>query len=290
VIVFIPNEYARFKRKEMPGELESKSTILPTSHKERLESLLIVYFKSYIDSGVLRVVSVKKDMGPVTKFYGLLENFPDLSSLGVDNWVVCDDDVRYEKDTLSRYGDALAFSFSSSPRVALPPDAIMGPQQQCGVVLTHFSEDNRVFIRLRDESRARAITHVQGVDTFMISNRALHEHFLSHGALSARNFKQMLTFFHKTCPGTFFQDDYLIAFAFDIANLPVKSIWNNQKVAGHIAGLSKDFGQMHMHAEVHMRETETKECIVLNADTAASFLGGASGTALELQSSSLDEL
>jgi hypothetical protein len=260
VIVFVPNEYARFKRKDKGKDRERDSQ--SHSHKDRLESLLSVHFKPYLDSGVLRVMSVKKDVGPVTKFYGLLENYSELASIGVEYWVVCDDDVRYETNTLSRYAYALAFSKVAPDVGHIPPVAI----------ITHFSEDIRVFVRLRGEERARAITHVQGVDTFMVPNEVLREHSSANGALSARNFKQMLTFFHRICPGTFFQDDYLLSFAFDIASLPVKSIWNNEKVAGHITGLSKDFGQMHMHPQVHERETETKECIVLNADAAATVL------------------
>jgi hypothetical protein len=175
----------------------------------------------------------------------------------VDTWVVGDDDVFYSNTLLAKYSAAI-----TAPSFVAERD-----------VFTHFSEDERVFIRLEGEDQARALRHVQGVDTFAVSSALIRAHMEDHkGALFYPKFIKMAKFFHKTCPESFFQDDYLLSFAFNIAGLKVHSLWDDERVAGHVDGVSKSNNQMHMMTAVHDRETITKECITLNADAASKIL------------------
>ena len=148
--------------------------------------------------------------------------------------------------------------------------ALTLPEVPSDTVFTHFSQDFRVHIRLKGEDKARAIQHIQGVDTFSISSKLLEHKF------QEKHIKSMIQFFHETCPASFYQDDYIISLIFNLLDIKVHSLWNDEKVAMHIDGVSKSNNQMHMHPEVMNRENETKECITLNAEVAYSILDGAS--------------
>ncbi len=85
------------------------------------------------------------------------------------------------------------------------------------------------------------------------------------------------------------QDDYILSFMLNVANITVRSIWNNFNVASHIegnslthslthllthsltysllySGVSKSNSQMHMNSKVFEREQNTKDCLVYYTD------------------------
>lgn len=134
------------------------------------------------------------------------------------------------------------------------------------IALTHFSKDQRMSVKLQHESSHRIISHVQGVDTILVSNALLYDQMQHNRAFSYKQFTRILDYFHDKCYDSFYQDDYIIAFAMNIAGIVVKSIWNNFNVAGHIEGVSKNNSQMHMNSKVFVREHNTKLCIQQYAD------------------------
>ena len=208
-------------------------------------------FPEEIGSSHIKILETLRDFGPITKFTGLLQFHKYELFSSIDYWIICDDDVEYVKSLISRYVFALYYLVKSpvytydggdtDDSISEPNAAtVKGIKETIsrGTILTHFSEDFRIYIRLDGEEKARAIQHLQGVDTFLVPADTL--------ALQTQNSNQLLTydrftsivqFFHAACPLSFFQDDYIISFVFNVANETILSIWNNQKVAGHIEGI-----------------------------------------------------
>lgn len=117
-----------------------------------------------------------------------------------------------------------------------------------------------------EHANIRVVPHVQGVDTYFLSQNNLREQ-LSHGLLHHVTTTKAVEFFHDTCPESFYQDDYLVSFLFHLSGLRVRSTWTNDNHAVHVEGVSKNHFQMHMAEEVFAREKATKNCIFTFADT-----------------------
>eukprot|EP01038_Epipyxis_sp_PR26KG_P004259 gene4259-6038_t len=125
-------------------------------------------------------------------------------------------------------------------------------------VLTLFSNEQRIAYQYIDleVSNIRHITHIQGVDTYLVTNSSLNK-------INFILVTKIISFFHEICPVSFYQDDYIISFIFDVFNLHVKSIKGNDynPVAENVDGVSRFNYQMHMDEKVFEREEETKICI-----------------------------
>lgn len=236
LLLSIPREYSRF-------DCIEDELCLPTPAAGLLK-LLGTEFPVEVAYDRIQTVSVDHDYGPLTKTMGLLQNFDRYPEIMY--WIICDDDVGYTSDTYLRYHHALkATSYK--------------------YVLTHFSEDYRIAIKFHrtEEERPKRVQHVQGVDTYLIPTEIL----LSNALLKFTKLRGIVDFFHSVCPLSYYQDDYIISFLFHIAKVPIKSTWNNQKVAEHIDDVSLSNHQMHRDHEVFDREEQTKSCITLNAFT-----------------------
>ena len=263
IFIFIPLKYARFSRlKRTVKEMSSNSEIESENFRELLIAKLSqeTAISALISLEVLQIITIEKDWGPVTKFAGILFYYYQIKKEAIqlrhplpDYWVVCDDDVHYRSIMLSKYHFALSTMLLEG----------VGPIDG----LTHFSEDYRIAFLLDNESQHRTPIHVQGVDTFMISNRVFESQHDSSGPLSFETFRTIVQYFHQNCPSTFYQDDYIISFLLNMANITLTSIWNNDNMAEHIEGVSKSNFQMHMHQNVFVREHATKKCIVDHAQT-----------------------
>lgn len=188
-----------------------------------------------------------------------------------EHWIVCDDDVAYLPDTLSKYyfSQHVGTDLSSSSAEAntLAPQT---PLQLQRTVLTHFSEDYRIILKLKEEPFKRPMMQIQGVDTVLIPHALLLAHTRGESdhypSLYVEKFRLLLSYIHTLCPSSFYQDDYLISFAMNIGNTDIRSIWNSENVAKHVDGLSKQYHQMHMSKLVHDREAETRHCLMEHAD------------------------
>ena len=254
ILIFVPTKYQRFQAatKDKGGKDVKRE---PKPFPEILRALLSVKYKPLIENKRIEILPTRLDYGPITKFVGLLENWKGVRKMNVDNWVIGDDDVFYDPNVLDKYEAAFT-----------------APQRAPSDLFTHFSVDDRVTIKLQDEEKPRAIRHIQGVDTFSVSNNFVKSEMHTHGALFFPKFTKMVRYLHKICPASFYQDDYVISFAANIAGMNVTSLWDDKRVAGHIDAVSKDNHQLHMSDKVHERETQTKECLVKNADAAAKLL------------------
>lgn len=146
-------------------------------------------------------------------------------------------------------------------------------------VLTNFFEDYRLSYALENESRVRTPMHLQGVDTFIIRSRILRQQSFTRGPLEYNQFLIVLDYFHRVCPSSFFQDDYILSFLFDVANVTIHSIWDYDNFAQHVEGVSKSNFQMHMNPKVFQREEETKQCITERANAAVNLLRTSSSSA-----------
>ncbi len=167
----------------------------------------------------------------------------------IDHWVVADDDVHYSPITLSKY----LFSFVQ----------LMGADHSLSNTgLTHFSEDYRIQYSLGNEGVPRRVMHLQGVDTYLLSDSLLAQYTAANGPLHHSTVVNAVEFIHGKCPDAFYQDDYVVSLLLSLAGVNMRSVWNNDNMATHIEGVSKSNSQMHMHPKVFAREEAAKACIV----------------------------
>lgn len=235
LMLSIPTVYSRFNCTDVDLCFPTPAT--------GLMKLLGEEFPTEVAYERIQVTSVDYDYGPITKVMGLIRNFDRFP--GIQNWIVCDDDVSYAPDTYLRYYYALKATKYKN-------------------VLTHFSEDYRVAVKLQGSGKIpKLVQHIQGVDTYLLPADILQ----LNPIMQYTKFKTIIDFFHRVCPLSFYQDDYIVSFVLHVAEVRVKSTWNNQKVAEHIHNVSLSNFQMHKDDEVFDREDQTKACITLNAPT-----------------------
>ena len=262
VVVFVPKSYKRFKRK---SNNDTATTVLTTvdflDHSIRKHAPPRI--SSHLDSGTVRLVQVKHDFGPATKLVGILQHRSKLASGGQSPtscapafWIFGDDDVAYTPKTLYRY----------TLKMAMPPPGISDTELM-SMVLTHFSEDVRLSVKLAGEGGAvRRVTHIQGVDTVLLPATMLQSQYDRCQILHPAVFTRILETAFKICPDSFYQDDYVIALLFNLAGVRVVSAWNNDHVAKHVQGVSKSNSQLHTKKDVFKKEDNTKACLALKVD------------------------
>lgn len=142
IVIFIPKKYTMFVNGI--GRNKNKNFVTLTNE---LQS----HFATEMDEGRVVLQLVSKDLGPLTKYIGMLEYFAafDDSALGsIDRWVIGDDDVHYAAETLSGYANAISNH--------VPPSSVNE------YVMTHFQVHTRVEILLDgDENIRHPIAHLQ---------------------------------------------------------------------------------------------------------------------------------
>lgn len=258
--VFVPKIYRRFKRRSHNDTATSMVTtahLLERSIREHAPDLA-----THLDSSRIHVMPVETDYGPITKLSGLLHHHATAcrgaqrNAAPIEFWVFGDDDVAYTPQTLLRY----------SLRMLLPPPG-MHPARLVRTALTHFSEDVRLVVKLAHEETARHVRHLQGVDTVLLPVALLEAQRTEGNVLHPAIFVELLeSAVLSKCPDAFYQDDYVIALLLNLGGVEVLSAWNNDHVAKHVEGVSKENSQMHMKAGVYEREEATKACLAKEAD------------------------
>ena len=292
IVICIPRIYKNYDLKRKLESNPHQKFSETSRDKDWLEVfvyMMIKHFRSEIYSGLIEVAPIQKDFGPASKWMGLLQHLQYTRHFrteenGIKYWIIADDDVGYSFDLISKY--SLSFSL---------------PEHTKNNIYTMFSQDQRMSIRLENNTRIvnhnsedgetreglRAITHLQGVDTFVLSTDWVREQqgvsdasdgHNKYGPLYYPRLYTLLDFFHEICPDSFYQDDYLVSFIMHIAGARVVSLWNEDSEATvmHIEGVSKSHDQMHLHPQVLEREQNTKECITLNSGIAVDILLGRS--------------
>lgn len=285
VFIFVPKKYRRFKpsrinkddifkiNRKKQRELKNVTTYGDILH-ETLDN--DVNIKTYIDQNILHIINVDKDWGPSTKLVEMLKLYQDWNikydnMIKPDYWIISDDDVKYAKNTITKYNLALSLSIENK----LNKRFLDKSQNniQIDSILTHFKIENRISILINNEKTWRSISHIQGVDTILISSNILNNQLINKNAFTYNNFLIILNFFHNVCPDSYYQDDYLISLILNFGNINVYSIWvDNDNVAKHIEGVSKSNGQMHMHDNVFEREMNTQNCIKKYANEAFKLI------------------
>jgi hypothetical protein len=191
----------------------------------------------------VQVVAVDVVWGPITKFIGSMQHQAVLSNNGVfiSHWLYCDDDVFYLPTLALQYQDALASL----------PSPVTDPRYH-NVGYTMFAAEARLQFQLTQEATPRYVSHVQGVDTYIIPSGALAELF-QHGSstphatntdgqiqgepvlsrnscsvaprINITSIEQLVRHYHSTlCPESFYQDDYVVSLLLDLAGIKMISL------------------------------------------------------------------
>ena len=107
----------------------------------------------------------------------------------------------------------------------------------------------------------------------MFSSALLRQHATSpNGILNHAKVLKVANFYHRHCPQSFFQDDYIISAIIFAAQIPIRSIWSGSKVALHVDDVSTSFQQMHLSVDVFEREQATKHCVQDNMDSVLKLM------------------
>lgn len=260
VFVFVPPHYRRFKRKS--GHHRSSTDDLEKQLKEHLSEHTDI--KPFVDSGLIRIVSVERDMGPITRIAGILSVVSKLPVNHTDYWLICDDDVSYDPTVLATYRLKM-----NQLRDSLTPH-----DRRERIGLTLFAETYRLVIPMDALMTNMAmIPHIQGVDTYLFGHQLLIEEAHTAGPLSRNSFDSILHMIHNECPTSFYQDDYIASVLFHLAKVHFMSIWeNNRKLVHHVDGVSTSHFQMHLDPRVFEREHQTKQCLSTIVPRIVQFL------------------
>lgn len=256
IFIFIPKFYYRFK---------SRNENLNTGRNMSvaLYNQLMFFGNSdiveWLEQGMIHIIETPIDWGPATKYLGIFDNI-HLVNADIDYWVVGDDDVAYHPTTLARYD--LILENKAAKKVSsiyyAANDTMFHAQNR---VYSLFSDSVRMILSMKEE--CRYVFHVQGVDTYMISQSMLVKHQnQSHSCLNTRNIFRLIHKLHSICPSSFYQDDYVLSFFLAMENIFVSSFFDGKNAARHIEGVSKSNFQMHLHPKVQLRESETRECLL----------------------------
>jgi hypothetical protein len=248
ILIFVPRVYRRFRRKIKPGK--SKNDV---SYVEELTRILTT--RDLMTNIV--VVETEDDFGPILKYYGLYEFIQNnrgenLSQTHVTHWIVGDDDVAYTPSTISVYNQELICdkSFVSNSCVDVNK-----------TILTHYRKDYRLLIDASVDGEVtdqeNRIMHFQGVDTILFPSMILRDTPVFNSAA----LKLFIPWMFSLCEGSFYQDDYIVSLLIHLTKFPTRSLWNGQRVAGHVDDVSKSNFQLHMHHDVFVREYDTQQCL-----------------------------
>jgi hypothetical protein len=232
VVIFVPNRYKRFRKKVSSNDV--------TPYHEQLRASLMM---NGVADDRVQVVAVDEDWGPITKFIGSMHHQAVLSNNGVfiSHWLYSDDDVFYLPTLALQYQDALASL----------PSPVTDPRYH-NVGYTMFATESRLQFQLTQEATPRHVSHIQGVDTYIIPSGALAELF-QHGSstphatntdghmqgepvlsrnscsvaprINITSIEQVVRHYHSTlCPESFYQDDYVVSLLLDLVGIRMISL------------------------------------------------------------------
>ena len=170
VLIFVPQFYKRFRRKAVGDNA--------ISHAEQLRELLSQAHLNHI----AHVYEMTTDWGPLTKFMGCLHyhhgHFGLEPALAIDYWMFGDDDVRYLPDTARYYFDSVQIYQAREATARHLSDAAKNSMNDKEVYhstgYTLFSSETRLHYHLNHELQPRHVTHIQGVDTYIIPSSAFY--------------------------------------------------------------------------------------------------------------------
>ena len=224
------------------------------SNAQMLRNILEAYFPLYIRSGKLTVVELPRDYGPATKFVGVLLSF---SYFPVDYWVICDDDNIYDSNLFKLY--EIAFDeYSRKTRIH-------------GPVLTTFDALHSIF-RIIAYGTSYLVPQIQGADSYVIPTAVLYHQRKHNLLLSYSKFLIFLEHMFLACYESYYNDDFLISFAFRLARVQIRSLWKGK--ISYIPNHQNDSSEMHLNASAnYYRRNVTKVCIQRETMAIVRLLG-----------------
>lgn len=308
VVLFLPEVYIRFRRRNSESNVLSNHALLAS---RIFKDEALAPYKDKIE-----IYPMTQDWGPATKFVGAIKyttqsmyqqqneqtiktkevnvqggvglfRSSSLDVKGCDFWLFADDDVTYDPRTLSHYLTVYRQQKQQQQEQLFEREGRCDSNTNINTslsALTHFAKDYRLVYQLAHEVKPRRVTHIQGVDTYIIPSSVFILATTSLRPVSMLGpidinisnehiFVKTLTYIHKLCSSAaFYQDDYVISFLLDMFNVQVSSVWDNYSVAGHLNGVSKQNFQMHTSDKVFQREEAVKTCLAEHANDIYQFI------------------
>lgn len=255
IFIFIPKNYRRFRRRLVVENI-SESLATLENHAVNLRHKLLnnEALSRLIQEQRIQIIELEKDWGPISKFIGVMS----VANMLDDYIVFCDDDVRYSSKILDLYGQAW--------------QAVKNRHNVGHLGFTIFAETYRLLLPTfgKGSTTTTYVQHVQGVDTYAIPKAALRECNGDARSLCFVAAVQIVEAFHKICPQSFYQDDYIASYLIHTGDVVMKSIRNVdhtvEKFVQNIDNVSKAYFQMHMQGDVFIREYGTQQCVMGNAE------------------------
>lgn len=151
IVIFLPKKYTMFVNGI--GKNKNKNFIT-------LQNELKRHFATEMEEGRVVIQIVPKDLGPLTKYVGMLEffsAFDEGATSVVDRWVIGDDDVHYAANTLTGYANAI---LNPSSSVSASSASVDSPDES---IMTHFNVHSRLEVQLGDgdDDSRHPIAHLQ---------------------------------------------------------------------------------------------------------------------------------
>jgi hypothetical protein len=140
--------------------------------------------KEFGNKVVLQILP--EDLGPITKIIGAL--FYEYNSNSSNNYIICDDNLIYDKNLVKKYKD----------NMKIYPNSI----------LSFFGDEHRI---LKND-----MLHVQGADTYLLQSIFFKKENLLSFIEYVKNFQNQFK-------DAFYLDDYVVSFRFYILGFDVKS-------------------------------------------------------------------
>jgi hypothetical protein len=239
------------------------------SHANQLTEILRSTFPAEIGSGQLEVIETVTDWGPVTKFIGSLLYQEHLlkvrgRSFDIDYWMYCDDDVQYREDVVRYYAQQI--NLRTEHQISHSTELVdeVGTsdagsenafQRYDSNGYTLFAAEKRLHFSLSHESSSRHVSHIQGVDSYLIPTSAFginvkqsqvhtadtsdigpdillttteeYSQARTSPLSNVTNIVHIVEHYHaRICPEAYYQDDYMVSFLLNLAGTDMVSIRN----------------------------------------------------------------
>lgn len=223
--IFVPKAYKRFRSKRLKkGSGTYRDQLVSQLHQHSDLS-------KALRSGLIEVVDIEQDWGPLTKFAGTVQfinrNSEAIAVPHVDYWIFCDDDVSYSSSLAAHYA-----AYINAFREHTISSHTSHNVETYNIGFTMFASEQRLQLHLGQE--VRNVPHIQGVDSYIIPAAAFSINLLpplqtlmpvpgsSHlvpdlssiisPLRNATNILRIISRLHNEwCPDSFYQDDYIVS-------------------------------------------------------------------------------
>lgn len=200
----------------------------------------------------VRALELTRDFGPIQKLLGLFLTYSNistyLSSSAENHFIITDCDANYRYSLVQRYASYLQANGDNFSRVP-----------------TMFARGLRLKFGPRD------IVHLQGVDTFLVTDQITRKQLTPRHVFWPVTLVPLIDYIHHICPDSYYQDDYVITTLFYLAGMYAESIRQQEDV--YIDNSDKFPRQMHFNPKVMEREMQTKLCLTANITLIKRYLG-----------------